>query len=90
MARAKDDDGEKEDELELMLLLGANEHRRRSRRPSARPLQQPPDNGMDGHANGGRDDWPRYPVPSRNLSIIYLLTEPADIIYLVADKRGQE
>ena len=62
MARAKDDDGEKEDELELMLLLGANEHRRRSRRPrpsvrpSARPLQQP-DNGMDGHANGGRDDW---------------------------------
>ena len=89
MARAKDDDGEKEDELELMLLLGANEHRRRSRRPSARPLQQP-DNGMDGHANGGRDDWPRYPVPSRNLSIIYLLTEPADIIYLVADKRGQE
>ena len=36
MARAKDDDGEKEDELELMLLLGANEHRRRSRRPSVR------------------------------------------------------
>ena len=36
MARAKDDDGEKEDELELMLLLGANEHRRRSRRLSVR------------------------------------------------------
>ena len=36
MARAKDDDGEKEDELELMLLLGANEHRRRSRRPFVR------------------------------------------------------
>ena len=85
MAKAKDDDGEKEDELELMLLLGANEHRRHSRRPSIHCSRT-----MDGHANEGRDDWPRYPVPSRNLSIIYLLTEPADIIYLVADKRGQE
>ena len=89
MARAKDDDGEKEDELELMLLLGANEHRRRSRRPrvhcSSRTMEW-----MGTRTNGGRDDWPRYPVPSRNLSIIYLLTEPADIIYLVADKRGQE
>ena len=87
MARAKDDDGEKEDELELMLLLGANE-RRLGRRSG-------PDNGWARDAN--RERRPRYPVnSSRNLSIIYLLTEPADIIYLlwwvaaVADKRGQE
>ena len=90
MARAKDDDGEKEDELELMLLLGANEHRRRSRRPrvhcSSRTMEW-----MGTRAEEGTIGWPRcYPVPSRNLSIIYLLTEPADIIYLVADKRGQE
>ena len=39
---------------------------------------------------GTRLERPHYPIPSRNLSIIYLLTEPADIIYLVADKRGQE
>ena len=89
MAKAKDDDGEKEDELELMLLLGANEHRRRSRRPrvhcSRRTMEW-----MGTRTEEGTIGWPRYPVPSRNLSIIYLLTEPADIIYLVADKRGQE
>ena len=56
MANAKDDDGEKEDELELMLLLGANEHRRRSRRPrvhcSSRTMEW-----MGTRTDGGRDDW---------------------------------